>query len=598
MNIGLAEARNDLIVRADAHTLYAPDYVRRSRRGARRDGADWVGARCGRWAPTLRSGGGRGDLLAVRHRPRPVPLRRRGRRRSRPSTWARPTAASSLEVGGYDEDDLQWAAEDQELNYRLRRAGRPHLARSRRSAPRTSPAQTPRSLWRQYVNYGMCKASTLKKHRTLPYWRPLAPAVMVAGSAAWAVVALARRRRCRGPRPGRGLRRRRRGASRVRLGDEPGVAPHRAFGALAICHWGYGLGFWRGRRAASCRGRPFDVPPEGPPLMPAPRSRERLGEYASRVRTLALRERRPGAGAAPRPTPAAGATRSVAGRRPRVLFLSPRDWAVHVQWEAVIAQALRAAGCRRRASSPAAAASRSATGPTLEAPPMPCRSCTRYVDTTVDAHGFPRRSTRAGLGGDDPGAWPEIDELSLDELVDVGRRWLPLGRLVEIPVKWFLMRGRPRRRPARRGLDLPRASCGRRRRIARGVEAALDTRCRPTWSLLLNGLFLFEAIAWASAAPGHRRRDLRAGFIKETLVFAARRPACLYDVGDDWPRSRDVPLTGRASTPTRRPTCATGEHGRRTIDRFWGGARFDDARRVERRAAWSPCSPTSPGTPP
>ena len=92
-------------------------------------------------------------------------------------------------VGGYDETNLQWAAEDQELNYRLRRAGRRiRLDPSIRCS--YSPRQGLRALWAQYLNYGVCKASTLKKHRTLPYWRPLAPAALVAGTVGVAIVGL------------------------------------------------------------------------------------------------------------------------------------------------------------------------------------------------------------------------------------------------------------------------------------------------------------------------------------------------------------------------------------------------------------------------
>ncbi|HYF45851.1 MAG TPA: glycosyltransferase, partial [Acidimicrobiales bacterium] len=43
MNVGLCEAANDLIVRVDAHTVYAPDYVRRSIEALDESGADVVG---------------------------------------------------------------------------------------------------------------------------------------------------------------------------------------------------------------------------------------------------------------------------------------------------------------------------------------------------------------------------------------------------------------------------------------------------------------------------------------------------------------------------------------------------------------------------
>jgi GT2 family glycosyltransferase len=163
-------------------------------------------------------------------------------------------------VGGYDEVELQWAAEDQELNFRIRQAG----GSIQLDPSITSwyfPRETPRALWRQYANYGVCKASTLKKHRTLPTWRPLAPAGMVAATAAWVVLCVLGRRPRWAPLPliayGAAA-----GAAALRFGRDPGVAPHRAFAVLAICHWGYGLGFWRGVWWI-LRGKPFQNRPSG-----------------------------------------------------------------------------------------------------------------------------------------------------------------------------------------------------------------------------------------------------------------------------------------------------------------------------------------------
>ena len=261
MNVGLAAARNDLIVRADAHTLYAPDYVARSVASRRDSGADWVG---GPMRAVGTTSFGRA-VAAVTSSPFGV-----GPGRFHYATQATDVETVYLgifdrrivdEVGGYDETRLQWAAEDQELAYRLRRAGR----RIRVDPTIRSwyfPRQTPQALWRQYVNYGMCKASTLAKHRTLPYWRPLAPAVMVAATATWVSVSLLRRHPVVAVLPVVGYAAAA-GAVGLRIAEEPGVAPHRAFGTLAICHWGYGLGFWRGMGRIA-RRRPFDVRPGGP----------------------------------------------------------------------------------------------------------------------------------------------------------------------------------------------------------------------------------------------------------------------------------------------------------------------------------------------
>jgi len=260
MNVGIAAAANDLIVRADAHTIYAADYVTRSLAALDASGADVVG---GPMRPVGRTSFGRAVASVTSS---PVGI---GPGRFHYATEAQDVETVYLgsyrrsvveEVGGYDEESLQWAAEDQELNYRLRRAGRRiHLDPRIRS--RYFPRQTARALWRQYLNYGLCKASTLKKHRTLPYWRPLVPAAMVAGTALVVGAGVAKDRPGLMVAPFAGYAA---GAGIValRLGREPGVAPHRALGVLAICHWAYGIGFWRGI-GRILTGRPFESRPGG-----------------------------------------------------------------------------------------------------------------------------------------------------------------------------------------------------------------------------------------------------------------------------------------------------------------------------------------------
>ncbi len=258
MNVGLAEAANDLVVRVDAHSVYAPDYVRRSVEALQESGADVVG---GPMRPVGRTAFGRA-VAAVTTSPVGI-----GNGRFHYAEEAQDVETvylgtyrkSAVEaVDGWDETELQWAAEDQELHYRLRLEGRRiRLDPGIRSS--YFPRQTPSALWRQYVNYGLCKASTLKKHRTLPYWRPLAPAALLAGTAAAVAVGVATRRPAVAVAPvvaWSGLA----GVAAARMGEDQGVAPHRAFAALAICHWGYGLGFWRGiGRILS--GRSFDTRP-------------------------------------------------------------------------------------------------------------------------------------------------------------------------------------------------------------------------------------------------------------------------------------------------------------------------------------------------
>jgi len=256
MNVGLAEARGDIVCRADAHTIYATDYVTRCVEVLDETGAANVGGSMrpvgtnsfGRAVAAVTSsplgvGPGKFHYAAVRSEVDTVYL----------GCWRRQLL---LDVGGYDEGRLQWAAEDQELNFRIRRRGGSIvLDPSIRSW--YFPRQSAKGLRRQYFNYGVAKASTLAKHATLPTWRPLAPAALAASSLGAALLLHGPRRVALPVAHGLAC-----AAAAVRLARDPGVAPHRAFAVLEICHWSYGAGFWAGV-ARALRGRPFDTRPRG-----------------------------------------------------------------------------------------------------------------------------------------------------------------------------------------------------------------------------------------------------------------------------------------------------------------------------------------------
>lgn len=259
MNVGIAAARNEVIVRVDAHTLYDSDYVSKSVKALIETGATLVG---GRMVPIGTTRFGRA-VVAVTTSPFGVG----------PGRFHYAAEAQEVEtvylgcfmksdvvaVGGYDDLSLQWAAEDQELNFRLRKAGGTiWLDPSIRSV--YFPRQTPRALWRQYHNYGLCKASTLKKHRQLPYFRPMIPALMVMGTAVWIALTVLLGLWWLAPTP---LALYALGAAFVarRLSrDTPSVSWANVISALGICHWSYGLGINRGFGRILFR-RPFDTRP-------------------------------------------------------------------------------------------------------------------------------------------------------------------------------------------------------------------------------------------------------------------------------------------------------------------------------------------------
>lgn len=259
MNIGIAECATDRFVRVDAHTLYATDYVSRSVATWLETNAEVVG---GPMRPVGTTPFGKA-VAAVTTSPLGV-----GPGRFHYSEKLEEVETVYLgifdkafvqKVGGYDETTLQWAAEDQELNFRIRKAGG-RIILDPRIRSTYFPRSTPKALARQYHNYGMCKASTLKKHRVLPYWRPLAPALLVSTSLLWISVFATSGHLTWALLPiciylslativgtvvgGRSL-------NSILLTAE----------AITICHWSYGLGFIRGV-IRILLGKPFDSIPK------------------------------------------------------------------------------------------------------------------------------------------------------------------------------------------------------------------------------------------------------------------------------------------------------------------------------------------------
>ncbi len=248
----------------------------------------------------------------------------------------------------------------------------------------------------------------------------------------------------------------------------------------------------------------------------------------------------------------------------RVLFVSPRDWAEHVQYQSVVAHALRLRGADVRFLTCGGGLEICDRANTYEAPPMPCRSCTRYVEDSLDAHGFPRSSIRTGWEPLDEGSWPAIDEISIKGLADVSDGYLPLGQLVDIPLKWFLCAADIEGDPMA-GVTT-RAFLRSARRIGRGLRSALDEQ-RPDVVILLSGLFLFEGIAWALC----RERGIdvvtyERAFLQETLVFHRGAPAGFYDFSDDWVRCQR-PL--EASEEEELLTYLARRREGQAFDQFW-----------------------------
>ena len=177
LNRAITAARGGIIIRADAHTGYAPDYIRQCVRVLSDSGADNVG---GPWIAAPRgyvgsaiaavfhskfgSGGARG------HDPDyegPVDTVYLG-------CWRRDTFDR---IGCFDEELVR--NQDDEFNLRLTRAGGT-VWQSPLIKSWYHPRGSCRQLFQQYMQYGYWKVRVIQKHRLPASWRHVVPALFVA----------------------------------------------------------------------------------------------------------------------------------------------------------------------------------------------------------------------------------------------------------------------------------------------------------------------------------------------------------------------------------------------------------------------------------
>jgi succinoglycan biosynthesis protein ExoA len=159
MNEALRQARGDVIVRVDGHTVIAPDYIRQCVIALDETGAHNVG---GAMLPVGVTPQGKAIAAATTSAfavPTAFHTDRTGRFTDTVYMGAWPRQALER-AGGFDE--RLTANEDYELNYRIRQSGgRIYLAPAIRS--HYFGRQTLPALARQYFRYGRAKTATLRK---------------------------------------------------------------------------------------------------------------------------------------------------------------------------------------------------------------------------------------------------------------------------------------------------------------------------------------------------------------------------------------------------------------------------------------------------
>jgi glycosyltransferase involved in cell wall biosynthesis len=177
LNAAIREARGEVIVRMDVHTLYARDYIAECLRALQQSGADNVG---GPWiaagstylskaislafASRFVSGGGRAHDPAYEGCLDTVYL----------GCWRR---EAFDKYGLFDEELVR--SQDNELNLRIQRGGG-KIWQTPRIRSRYTPRRSLRQLFGQYVQYGYWKVCVIRKHKIPASPRQLVPGGFVA----------------------------------------------------------------------------------------------------------------------------------------------------------------------------------------------------------------------------------------------------------------------------------------------------------------------------------------------------------------------------------------------------------------------------------
>jgi len=176
LNIGIREAKGEIIIRMDAHTIYAPDYIRRCVELLETTQAANVGGLQRAVGTNYVS-----NAIAIAITT-PFGIGNAYFRYAEKEMWVDTVylgawRKSTLEaLGGFNEE---WSVnQDYELNYRLRKAGgKILLSPEIRCWYHVRPSL--RKLAHQYFRYGFWKVKTLVTYPDSLRWRQLAPPALV-----------------------------------------------------------------------------------------------------------------------------------------------------------------------------------------------------------------------------------------------------------------------------------------------------------------------------------------------------------------------------------------------------------------------------------
>jgi glycosyltransferase involved in cell wall biosynthesis len=190
MNIGLEDARGDVIVRLDGHAYAEPDFLRQSVEALADTGADCAGG-------VIRSEGDTalGQAIALAMSSRfgigGAAFRVGGSGRADTVAFGAYRRETFNRIGVFAEDIER--GEDDEFNYRLLDAGGAIVLHDAIRARYTVRGDLV-GLWRQYFGYGRAKPEVLLRHPRQARLRQFAPAAFVAALGGAGILAIFGRR--------------------------------------------------------------------------------------------------------------------------------------------------------------------------------------------------------------------------------------------------------------------------------------------------------------------------------------------------------------------------------------------------------------------
>jgi len=176
MNIVLQQAKGEIIIRVDGHTIIAPDYVRQCVDALHRTDADNVGGKMRAQGESIF-----GQCVSIATS---SPFGVGGARfhYSDKEEWVDTVYMGAWKreifenVGLFDEELVR--NQDDEFNYRLRSQGWKILL-SPKIKSQYFCRSSPQSLWKQYFQYGFWKVRVLQKHPFQMRPRQFVPAIFV-----------------------------------------------------------------------------------------------------------------------------------------------------------------------------------------------------------------------------------------------------------------------------------------------------------------------------------------------------------------------------------------------------------------------------------